>query len=364
MSNLKQLGNQAFLNGDLKQALNFYTQALDCPPPTETLSAEQKRVILSNRAQTYLDYTDVYDALQDCNVALSPEYTKEDSPRALTAKLHLRRAKALFKLLRYADAREAFQAFEGIHRDLGYDIRPSERTFANDIDRALRMPLDDPRTDKIGLARTVIGRGMIIQERDMSNFPSSPSGGPDDEDMVTGFDMNYPGRTNRMEDVPLSVLFNFRMPFLQDLTSPNQKFGGKIPIPEYATLGEAIENMLGSLAIGSPVDLGAGRGRDWLRQAVAYYSNETSTIVLVTHHGRFSAIPHSMKVGDIWPEARWPRQTPSPLRDLRKTPRQRPHEIDGVGFCQGYTVDLMVLPNDRVQSFVDDLDSKFRLMGM
>ncbi len=87
--------------------------ALETPPTVEALSVEQRKAILSNRALTYIRFGDIYTALADCDRALS-EYTTPDSPKALTAKCHLRRADVLCKMSRYDEAESAYEAFEGL----------------------------------------------------------------------------------------------------------------------------------------------------------------------------------------------------------------------------------------------------------
>ena len=89
---LKEVGNQAFAEGDWEKALSYYTQALnlidlDCP---------EKAVILKNKAAVHLKVSDYEAAIADCSASL--EITPND-PKAL-----FRRCQAYEALEKYEEA--------------------------------------------------------------------------------------------------------------------------------------------------------------------------------------------------------------------------------------------------------------------
>jgi hypothetical protein len=69
-----------------------------------TTKIEFKRILLANRAQSYILFGDIHSARCDINLALSPPYTTEDSPTGLTTKCLFRRAKLLCMFARYDEA--------------------------------------------------------------------------------------------------------------------------------------------------------------------------------------------------------------------------------------------------------------------
>lgn len=64
-------GNQAYANGNLEKAENYYTQGLNCVPQNETSRDCLRALVLcySNRAATRMSRGRMREALDDCLVA-------------------------------------------------------------------------------------------------------------------------------------------------------------------------------------------------------------------------------------------------------------------------------------------------------
>lgn len=129
----------------LKQA---YTRAFQNTPAGSD-TAEVRRIILANRALAYLRNDDIYNTLQDCNNALSGEFTNAGSPQGLTAKCHLRRAKAKYYMTLYAEAREDYRIFEELSRAAKQPINASDKQILKDIMTALAGPKNRSEKTKI-----------------------------------------------------------------------------------------------------------------------------------------------------------------------------------------------------------------------
>ena len=109
----------------------MYTEALSAANSTTPL--ELKRTILTNRAQTYLQYSDIHTALHDINLVFSSHYTLPSSPKLLTAKSYLRRAKLLCQFSKYGEARSDFDPFERICIELGVETTAEEYCWSSKI---------------------------------------------------------------------------------------------------------------------------------------------------------------------------------------------------------------------------------------
>ena len=93
---LKDEGNAALVAGSIANAVDLYTQALDASP--ESLSAKNKAVILSNRAQAYIKIENYGLAISDATDAIEadPSYPKAYYRRG-TAEFALNKPKAARK---------------------------------------------------------------------------------------------------------------------------------------------------------------------------------------------------------------------------------------------------------------------------
>jgi hypothetical protein len=131
----------------------LYTEALNAANSTTPL--ELKRTILTNRAQTYLQYNDIHTALRDINLVLSSQYTLSSSPKLLTAKSYLRRAKLLCRFAKYGEARSDFDLFERICIELGVEVTAEEYYWSSKIYDGLQASEGSERRQKDDLLRAV-----------------------------------------------------------------------------------------------------------------------------------------------------------------------------------------------------------------
>ncbi|KAA1476289.1 hypothetical protein DENSPDRAFT_853571 [Dentipellis sp. KUC8613] len=150
---VKERGKQEYGRGFYGDAIRLFTQALETGP--EDTPLELRRQLLSNRAQSYLRYGDIYGARRDTEVALSPQYTLPDSDASLTAKCLFRHAKLLYMFARYEEARGEFEKFSASWRDQGNSSTTDEHQVLADIERALRAPMGSKARRKADLMRAV-----------------------------------------------------------------------------------------------------------------------------------------------------------------------------------------------------------------
>jgi hypothetical protein len=85
----------------------------------------------------------------------------------------------------------------------------------------------------------------------------------------------------------------------------------------------------------------------------AVQHEQHSSVVVMTSRGRLLLVPRTTKFKDIPPAARWPRRPEDAsnvhtFTDLRRTPRLREHEVDGVDLCFGWFMELHVIPDQNL----------------
>ena len=177
MTSIKQRANEAFKRGDIAQAIEvltilylfypvktpnsehffqLYSEALTSSK-FGALPIEEKRAILANRAQAYLKKDDYFTALADCDRALSAEYTQDDSPVNLTIKCHWRRALALYQLVMYEDALNAYRNFDRLANNSNIPIPLQDKVLLTDIGAGLATlnVHDDEQSENLKLLRAV-----------------------------------------------------------------------------------------------------------------------------------------------------------------------------------------------------------------
>jgi hypothetical protein len=160
-----------------------------------TTSVELQRTIFANRAQAYICYRNIYTALHDINLALSPRYTNAQSPTALTTKCRFQRAKLLCKFAKYSEALSEYEELIKLRTKLSLGIMDEDRELQLAIDEGMKAPQRSERRQKDELMRAVDvcpikifvffysvdlllflqSRGIIIQAMYRSNFPVPPS---------------------------------------------------------------------------------------------------------------------------------------------------------------------------------------------
>lgn len=194
-------------------------------------------------------------------------------------------------------------------------------------------------------------RGIQISEDDRPYFPTPQ---PDSEDeLSTRFD--YPsGRPNpRLSNpsaTPLAFPFKFGFVGLKDPVDPSMSFSGTTEIaeqgdpyePDSDTISVHVLNLLPSYAM-------YYGPKSFSPSVMAKYSKKNAELALITAKGRLLLIPWETKTRDIWEGARWPRTTPCPFKDARKTPRVRPYEPDGAALVKGFML-FYVVPKTELDS--------------
>ncbi|KAI0042842.1 hypothetical protein FA95DRAFT_1609869 [Auriscalpium vulgare] len=168
---LKLRGNAKFKAAKNRDAIDLYTEALASAFPTTPL--EDKRQVLSNRAQAYFKWGELYNALRDCDLALSPAYTTPHSPVSVTRKCLWRKAKILHVLLRWDDAEAAFDAFARASAEMGEAMDGDAFALQAALTRCCALPRGGAEWVRAQLLRAVNARGLLVQEDNIPKFPQS-----------------------------------------------------------------------------------------------------------------------------------------------------------------------------------------------
>ncbi|KAI0042436.1 hypothetical protein FA95DRAFT_1564307 [Auriscalpium vulgare] len=266
---LKQRGNTAFRSGLYRDAIQLYTDALDAARSEG--SSEDKRVLLSNRAQAYLQWGDIYNALRDTDLALSPEYTHTSppSPASITRKCQWRKARVLNPLGRWMETQAALDEYTRLSSVMG-EVRSAESVALEHIlGRALRLPHDSEVVQRVELLRALNvrsqsrspvhpashpsaqARGIIVKEKYICTFPEPPFGV--DEDYVDELKFEtLPERPNpALPDpflTPLAVPVYVRAPHFPHPTRGGRPLGTRVTVseapPDLVTIGNHVDSLL------------------------------------------------------------------------------------------------------------------------
>jgi hypothetical protein len=128
-------------------------------------------------------------------------------------------------------------------------------------------------------------------------------------------------------------------PFSQyDPNHDRQIFSSTQSMLESKTMASMLQGLFTSIAGAS-----AGGSEEILMSGIIHQYK--STILICTARGRILEIPPETKLAEVFADAKWPRNGPLGLRDLRRRPRKRNFEVDGVRFGER-GVEVYVIPND------------------
>ncbi|KAL4246756.1 hypothetical protein ABKN59_009079 [Abortiporus biennis] len=315
MSALKKIADSAYKAGENKQAIEFYTRAIYHPPIAETLSIEEKRVILAN-VQT-LHQTSYKETVSPESGRASEDVQLRVSPEADDGKLK------------------------------------------EELARGLNLRKGSKQMEKALLVRAVLNRGIIILDTDRECFPYHPLA-------VRGRDYDYEGDVTHFnwpisgepitEETPISVLFSFITPFLNDPTKPgqNQNFAGTTPFTDTYAIGMFLDSWIMSFSI-ARLNLRENEGHQaWLNEAINIEFEERTKVFLITKNGRLLEIPRKTRAGDIYKGAKWPRTKedgPLAFKDHITIERVNPDLVDGVAFDSGSSINLYIVPTVKVKKF-------------
>ncbi|TFY53483.1 hypothetical protein EVG20_g10091 [Dentipellis fragilis] len=152
-ASLRDKVKQEYGEGNYKYAIQLFSQAKATLPQAGFL--EFKRQLLSNRAQSYLRWGDIYNALCDTETALSQTYTLPNSDISLTAKCLFRHAKLLYEFARYEEGRSEHKKCQALWSKIGNSLTEDEQWISEDIEKALKVPPGSKMHQKADLMRAL-----------------------------------------------------------------------------------------------------------------------------------------------------------------------------------------------------------------
>ena len=201
-------------------------------------------------------------------------------------------------------------------------------------------------------------RGIMLWRSYRDTFPLPPPNvheplGPDfdPESMTISFDTldSRPDRTLPDPNLtPISIPVTIRAPYFH-YPNPDSRASFWTRQDRPSSEGETIGSFLDGLFMGvissrrNPVE------KEGLVLAMAMAHDKDGVVFTMTSHGRLFKIPRETTIKDIVTGARWPRQSDAPVfEDLRRAPRKRADEIDGIKLSMGWMVELFVVPKDKL----------------
>jgi len=371
IDSLKELGNTEFRCKKYRQAIQLYTQALDSvDSATVTIPIETRRILLANRAQAFIFYGIIHEALRDLNHALSPQYTRQDSSKTLTAKCRYRRAKLLCTMARYHEAQADYSEFAKVMGEIGTEISGEELKLKEDLDCRAAAGDDTGRRRRDELMRAIDTRGFILRQDHRATFPLPPQEvqerlGPDfyPESMTISFDTLDSKPDRNLPDpnlTPISIPVTIRAPYFYPNPHSQAPFSTREeePVSEHETIGSLIENLFTSTAA-----FYHNPNKESMHSAVAH--ERDGVVIMMSYRGRLFKIPRKTTIKDVVAGARWPRQPNAPtFEDLRRAPRKRSDEIDGIELSMGWMIEIYIVTKDKLASFLDRLESGFPEFGI
>ena len=141
--------------------------------------------------------------------------------------------------------------------------------------------------------------------------------------------------------IPVMIRAPFYFPNSKNLQAPFWT-REENPVSENETIGSFINGLFTSVATFS-------RGnRASLPSAMAH--DKDGVVVMISFRGRIFKIPRATTIKDVVAGARWPRQSNAPtFEDLRKNPRRRSDEIDGIELMRGWMIVVYVIAKDKLR---------------
>ncbi|KAG7190234.1 hypothetical protein KM043_006356 [Ampulex compressa] len=132
----REKGNEAFRTGDYEEALSHYTYSI---------TVDNNLVTYNNRAMTYIKLHRYADALNDCNMVLSAEYTN--------TKALLRRALALERLEKSQQALADYEAVLKLDPNNKVAIEGVKKLRKPCESKKVRMKIQQECTDEIDVTK-------------------------------------------------------------------------------------------------------------------------------------------------------------------------------------------------------------------
>jgi len=143
---------------------------------------------------------------------------------------------------------------------------------------------------------------------------------------------------------PISIPVTIWAPFFHP--NPNSKApfstGEEVPVSEHETIGSFLAGLFTSVAT-----FYHNSNIESINSTVAH--ERDAVIIMTSSRKRLFKIPRETTFKDIVAGARWPRQPNAPIfEDLRRAPRKRNDEIDGIELVMGWMIEVEVVPKDKL----------------
>ena len=144
---------------------------------------------------------------------------------------------------------------------------------------------------------------------------------------------------------PISIPVTIRAPYYFPNPNNQTPFSTRQenPVSENETIGSFIDGLFISIATFSRTPV----NRASLPSAMAH--DRDGVLIMMSSRGRLFKIPRETTIKDVVAGARWPRQFNAPVfEDLRRAPRKRSDEIDGIEVMMGWMIEVYVVAKDKL----------------
>lgn len=146
---------------------------------------------------------------------------------------------------------------------------------------------------------------------------------------------------------PISIPVTIRAPYYYPDPNRQTPFSTRqeIPVSEDETIRSFIDGLFTSVAMYSHTPV----NRKSMPSAVAH--DRDAVVIMMSSRGRLLKIPRETTIKDVVAGARWPRPSDAPIfKDLRRTPRKRSDEIDGIELMMGWMIEVYVVAKDKLEA--------------
>jgi len=260
------------------------------------------------------------------------------------------------------------------HRELGTGISGEHTQLKEDIERGANTSEVSERRRKDELMRAVDvrltscttypittnpsqARGFILRHPYRETFPLPPPNirkpDFDPEQMALQFNTHDGRPSPRLPDpnlTPISIPMYIRAPYFKPDPTSTTPFSTREenPVSENDTVASIIEGLF--FSVGGFYGRGKYDNREGIQSTVEHEKH--GVVLVITSRGRIFEIPRKMRIKDIVAGAQWPRPqsaTEIPvLEDLRKEPRERGDNIDGIEMAMGWFMEIYVIPKENL----------------
>ncbi|GAA5840273.1 hypothetical protein JCM9279_002332 [Rhodotorula babjevae] len=140
--NFRNQGNDLFKRRKFRDAIGFYTRALD--EVGKDLSIEERRTLWSNRAAANLELGNNGATLRDCSQVLAQNNASypdppSDASHRTTMKALLRSARALSALDKLAEALDALSRLALLEKELGEEVKDVGKKWRDEVEKKVEV---------------------------------------------------------------------------------------------------------------------------------------------------------------------------------------------------------------------------------